>query len=367
MPTLLRLLLGVLISTVSVHAGIDTPIDRVQRIFPFEIGQQYQFKAGGDFTRPNGEVLPAGQVAEITITDTVIAGNTYLHIPYWSPWGLEYYRLDVDGTLHQWVTYREGHDRVFLDPSNDGFYWVDAAGGMLTYQEPDLKQAFNYPGVEPALLQGWSAFASDSGYVTVVSPAHPSFMNPPPHSMEGGGLFGFYGGTEAGSCLHGMGRVSDEQFFFGERTEAQFFYTESWGLFRPKSNALWPDFKKPSTTDIELRNEHTDSAHPHAYLHNASPNPFNPSTKIVYGIVRGGHVRLAIYNVLGQRTRTLVDRYIAPGSHTVIWDGVGDTGDASASGVYVVRLEHVDREGELRSNSQTNSTERRVRRVTLVR
>ena len=72
-------------------------------------------------------------------------------------------------------------------------------------------------------------------------------------------------------------------------------------------------------------------------------------------------MRLAIYNVLGQRTRTLVDRYIAPGSHTVIWDGVGDTGDASASGVYVVRLEHVDREGELRSNSQTNSTARRVR------
>jgi hypothetical protein len=350
MPTLLRLLLAMLTTAVSVHAGIDTPIDRVQRIFPFEVGQQYQFKAGGDYTRPNGEVLPAGQIAEITIVDTVIEGNTYLHIPYWSPWGFEYYRLDESEIVHEGLTWLQGEDadKIFLDPSSDAFTLGDWLVGTLTYREDDLQQTFFYPGSEPGLLQGWTGLVNDSGFVTVVYPARP---------MDGGGLFGFYGGSEAGACLHGLGYES----------AGQFVYSESWGLFRPKSNALWPDFDKPSTTDIELHNKHTDSAHPHAYLHNASPNPFNPSTKIDYEIAHGGHVRLAVYNVLGQRTRTLVDRYVAPGSHRAVWDGVSDTGVASASGVYIVRLDHEVNESELRSKSQTNSTVGRVRRITLVR
>ncbi|HOS65393.1 MAG TPA: hypothetical protein PK251_11635 [Candidatus Latescibacteria bacterium] len=71
-----------------------TTEQRIQRVFPFQVGQQYEFQSAESFYRPNGDSLPPYTIAEITITDTVIDGKFYLHIPYWSSFGTEYYRLD---------------------------------------------------------------------------------------------------------------------------------------------------------------------------------------------------------------------------------------------------------------------------------
>ncbi len=72
------------------------------------------------------------------------------------------------------------------------------------------------------------------------------------------------------------------------------------------------------------------------------PNPFNPSTTIRYRVGTGSgpqKVRLQIYNLLGQKVRTLVDRLQGPGEYRVQWDGKDDSGRRLASGVYLYRLE----------------------------
>jgi serine protease AprX len=69
------------------------------------------------------------------------------------------------------------------------------------------------------------------------------------------------------------------------------------------------------------------------------PNPFNPSTRIVYSLPNAGPVTLRIYNVLGQEIRTLVDETQARGPHTSVWDGTNRTGVRVATGVYIYRLE----------------------------
>jgi hypothetical protein len=51
------------------------------------------------------------------------------------------------------------------------------------------------------------------------------------------------------------------------------------------------------------------------------PNPFNPQTMIAYTVSRPAHVTLAVYNVLGQRVATLVDRFQEPGAHSITWRG----------------------------------------------
>jgi hypothetical protein len=51
------------------------------------------------------------------------------------------------------------------------------------------------------------------------------------------------------------------------------------------------------------------------------PNPFNPSTHIRYSVARQGHVRIAVYNELGQLVQTLVDKDHSPGFHEVLFDG----------------------------------------------
>ena len=69
------------------------------------------------------------------------------------------------------------------------------------------------------------------------------------------------------------------------------------------------------------------------------PNPFNPSTTIRYTIPNGSHVRLLIYNTLGQQVATIVDDFRTAGSHEERW-----APDLS-SGVYFCRLETTSRGG----------------------
>jgi hypothetical protein len=74
------------------------------------------------------------------------------------------------------------------------------------------------------------------------------------------------------------------------------------------------------------------------------PNPFNPATRIEYFVPEGEarRVALVVYDVSGARVRTLVDRVVTGGKHSVEWDGRNDHGQTVGSGVYFYRM--VDRE-----------------------
>ncbi len=69
------------------------------------------------------------------------------------------------------------------------------------------------------------------------------------------------------------------------------------------------------------------------------PNPFNPETQIRYTIENAGHVKLSVYNVLGQEILTIRDQYQVPGNYNVQWTGVDNNGAKVPSGVYFYRLE----------------------------
>ena len=69
------------------------------------------------------------------------------------------------------------------------------------------------------------------------------------------------------------------------------------------------------------------------------PNPFNPSTTIRFALAKPVHIRLEIYNVIGQKVRTLVSADMLPGLHAVSWDGTDDAGIPVVSGAYIYRLQ----------------------------
>ncbi len=82
------------------------------------------------------------------------------------------------------------------------------------------------------------------------------------------------------------------------------------------------------------------SAIPDAYgLSQNSPNPFNPDTRMSYSLPEAGHVRLTVFNILGQNVRQLIDDYAEAGTYEVIWDGRDNLGDQVASGVYFYRMD----------------------------
>ena len=68
------------------------------------------------------------------------------------------------------------------------------------------------------------------------------------------------------------------------------------------------------------------------------PNPFNAQTNILFTLGETGHTELTIFNLAGQRLRTLVDGPLPAGDHRVAWDGRDASGQAAASGVYLFRL-----------------------------
>lgn len=70
------------------------------------------------------------------------------------------------------------------------------------------------------------------------------------------------------------------------------------------------------------------------------PNPFNRYTRIDYQIAGESlqQVRLDIFNLYGQKVRTLVNGLMARNYYSTFWDGTGDNGELVASGVYLYQL-----------------------------
>jgi hypothetical protein len=82
----------------------------------------------------------------------------------------------------------------------------------------------------------------------------------------------------------------------------------------------------------------TTSAPKEFALFDNYPNPFNPNTEITYSLPQDAKVNLTIYNLLGEKVKTLADEYQTAGYKTVPWDGTDENGEVVSSGVYFYRL-----------------------------
>ena len=109
----------------------------------------------------------------------------------------------------------------------------------------------------------------------------------------------------------------------------------------PKTLARWVDFL-PVCTDTTVEAAVSDDLPAASGLDPNHPNPFNGSTQISYRLAAPGPVRLAIYNVLGQPVRTLVDESQTAGFYQVSWDARNHQGSTVAAGVYLMRLHYPD-------------------------
>ena len=95
---------------------------------------------------------------------------------------------------------------------------------------------------------------------------------------------------------------------------------------RMAAKFLWSALAKPVPNKFSLSQNY--------------PNPFNPTTTIQFEIMNsanstgGENIDLVIYNILGQRVKTLLSGFYSPGQYTAVWDGTDDYGSKQASGVY---------------------------------
>ena len=70
------------------------------------------------------------------------------------------------------------------------------------------------------------------------------------------------------------------------------------------------------------------------------PNPFNPTTAIAYSVAEESFVSIVIYNVTGQKVKTLVNNVVESGNHNVVWNGTTDEGTNVGSGMYFYKMKN---------------------------
>jgi hypothetical protein len=81
---------------------------------------------------------------------------------------------------------------------------------------------------------------------------------------------------------------------------------------------------------------------PQAWLDQNHPNPFNPTTNISFSLTEAGPASIKVYDVRGREVRSLLDRNMPAGKHTVTWDGTDNNGRTLASGTYFYTMQSED-------------------------
>lgn len=100
----------------------------------------------------------------------------------------------------------------------------------------------------------------------------------------------------------------------------------------PHSRVERPDFE---AVTVALSGAPASSSLPTSYqLQQNYPNPFNPTTTVAFALPQASHVKLSVFNILGQQVETLVDSDMPAGEHSVEWDA-----GRFSSGIYFYRLE----------------------------
>ncbi len=98
-----------------------------------------------------------------------------------------------------------------------------------------------------------------------------------------------------------------------------------------------PNAQNPITVMISGTNDvlEISAAVPESYFMDQNyPNPFNPTTSVRFGLKEAGHVRLTVYNVMGQEVMRVVDQQLSTGVHEAVFDA-----SRLASGIYYYSIE----------------------------
>jgi len=92
--------------------------------------------------------------------------------------------------------------------------------------------------------------------------------------------------------------------------------------------------------DLSVVGLHFDDPHISKafWLSQNYPNPFNPNTQINFYIAKSGKYELSIFNILGQKVKTIANRKFEIGENSLSWNGLNDYGKEVASGIYFYKL-----------------------------
>jgi len=115
-----------------------------------------------------------------------------------------------------------------------------------------------------------------------------------------------------------------------------------WNFF--EGITYWDDFKAEQTTiPVGIAPSDNELVITKFKLYNPYPNPFNPSSKIMFEIPETKFTKVSIYDMLGHLVNTLVSEKLEAGIHEVTWFATNSSESNVPTGIYFVQVEHSNR------------------------
>jgi hypothetical protein len=237
------------------------------------------------------------------------------------------------------ATYLTNGGRLFLDAQDYLYDKYPSAGTFSAGQFP-----FDYLGVTSVLQDNWSTLGplTATGVAGSIT-AGMNFTVNSPFIANGTFLYVDALSTSSGSYLFShTGPVGNSGVYYQGSGFKTAFSTLVFSGFvdgaspSTKAEYMWEVLKwlgLPSAIGDGLAEVPTVFD-----LQQNYPNPFNPTTMIKYQLPNTVDVRLDIFNVLGQRVRTLVNSKVDAGYYEVAWDGTNEFGSKVATGLYIYRI-----------------------------
>ena len=113
-----------------------------------------------------------------------------------------------------------------------------------------------------------------------------------------------------------------------------------WNVYADDGHVSVPAVNGPLTFSIDVSSlSIDDEVIPDVFaLHQNFPNPFNPVTNIRFDVPEQSFVKMEIFNILGQRVKTLANQEMNAGFHSIQWNGTNDHGKPLSSGMYIYTI-----------------------------
>jgi len=144
----------------------------------------------------------------------------------------------------------------------------------------------------------------------------------------------------------GEGQVDDEFFYLDSVVPPIVIEVgQTWDILRGCVDYSFDEYGiNPRTPDdmIEVANSPNNEIPNTSVFSGCYPNPFNPETTAYFNLAEAGNTKLNVYNMKGEKVRTLLNEELEAGEHHVSWNGNDDQNKPVASGVYFVMVDSND-------------------------
>lgn len=256
------------------------------------------------------------------------------------------------------ITFEEDHSdnsinlyTIFKDPNNDilEFSFSESENIALDVNENGylvITPALNWNGTEAITIYAEDGITDFEVFVTfmvTVTPVNdrPSLQSKIPETTN------FDSNTnvmtfsvlvlDVDSELTYEWKVNNE-IVPGEASDTLHYVFDTVGIHTVKCYASDQDFTVIATWNANVAVSNDVDFVANNNLAQNIPNPFNPSTTISFSLKKNSNVSIIVYNVKGQKVKSLVSDSYNQGTHSIVWNGLDDNNRPVSSGVYFYRM-----------------------------